>query len=860
MVNNSEQSDFSTSKRLRWLATNLKLPRPVFEFGVDSEVKTPALNQAVKSLEETYGTGVLSEIGLESALELNLNVSSMQVGIVGQCGHAVLPMVEVHFGIPPASFAQLFFSGEEFQPAMLRILLRDMVWAVWNTYAETTGLKVKRFRDTPSFPLFDAGQDPEKILFEGDNVSDTGKPVSFRRFLGVKSGALKMDISILESTLLFEAGRIPEALEQILAMISGKAEVDDPGILNTLAKILISTGEMDKAIKYLTLILEKNPSSAGANFLLGKLYLKLSVDNPELIKTAHKHLKAAIQVRPGNLEFQFVFALALARIYGHTDKRTLAVNYYKKMLQYSRPDCQLATMMEYDLGKLLFRIGSYSEAADHFARINNYYRTYGVLPTNSVYVESSDHNEILAEVNLFAATCYRQLGDMKKALAYSKKVMEVAPESPLAFFEQGLIQKAEEKYDEAIKSFETCLGKSPSIGLKAELGYHLAEAYLFLIGILGDDPVNKLKEEDWEKRELAIDSFRLSIEADPQGDNRWKILDLVAAFIEEHGEIGRARFNSYFRSLMGSEPRDSNRLLILLCDSIFLPVGSASSSGQALKDILVYLRDRLPGASSDALQTVENTRARDIFLRLAEIAYYYDGPSKRVALAFERFLKGFAPKFPQTLHYPTVNGMINFMNQEELYRVIPKASERSLAKVLLGGRLSTRYLIMQNCSRAKGRSLLEEMELLQGKARVPDRESERDLENLIIEAVYRKKPAKVRQEGISFPAGEIYYLFGLSLLEAGDYEKAMKAFSRAPEFLDSVEPELEAASFEYLRGLTYLSWCRDHAHTTENMRAEMAVKAKALFKSVLDKVEDEFLRALITTGMEEVDNLSSTDG
>ncbi|MFC2076031.1 hypothetical protein ACFLT7_03005, partial [candidate division KSB1 bacterium] len=153
MANNSGQSDFSTSKRLRWLENNLKLPRPVFEFGVGSEVKTPALNQAVKSLEEIYGTGVLSDIALESVFELNLNVSSSQVGIVGQCGHAVLPMVEVRFGIPPASFAQLFFRDEEFQPAMLRVLLRDMVWAVWNTYTEMAGLQVKRFRDTPSFPL-----------------------------------------------------------------------------------------------------------------------------------------------------------------------------------------------------------------------------------------------------------------------------------------------------------------------------------------------------------------------------------------------------------------------------------------------------------------------------------------------------------------------------------------------------------------------------------------------------------------------------------------------------------------------------------------------------------------------------------
>lgn len=270
--------------------------------------------------------------------------------------------------------------------------------------------------------------------------------------------------------LYYRTGRVKEAILAAQAQISKDPDnLDAHKLLGNIYLRSLGEGEQsDASSDVLKLavgeyekIVQLEPNSIEDHVLLGQLY-SFAHDS----KKAEEQFAIAQKIDPGSEET----ALNLARLYTGQGDAKRAI----KVLS-SLPETDQTAKTEYVLG------ASYDQEKDTKNAITAYKRSLDLEPDNldverALAKDLLDDNQLSAaqdaykdiaagnpndpEAYLRLSEIQRRQGDYEEALATLKKAKELVPDSLEISFNEGLLDDALGRYDDAAQTFEKLMASS----------------------------------------------------------------------------------------------------------------------------------------------------------------------------------------------------------------------------------------------------------------------------------------------------------------------------------------------------------------------------------------------------------------
>lgn len=274
------------------------------------------------------------------------------------------------------------------------------------------------------------------------------------------------------AVILDELGRYEEAIEQYDAIVATKSKSkwveksrERLSILKKIvekrerierARILLEEGDLEGALKEAEALVAEEEKNARAHLMLARIYLK-----EERLDDAIKSLKRAIEIDPSYWEAY----LFLGQVYEAKKEYKDAQGIYRAIMREAR-----GTKEEREARYRIKKV----EIAVHFSRAKKYMKEgdlEGALNEMGKVLDLAPEDPV-AHYN--AGVLYDRLDRSDEAESSFKRAIQLAPEYVEAHLQLGLLYERIERFDEAKEEFDKVLsivkeGREADIA-KARLG------------------------------------------------------------------------------------------------------------------------------------------------------------------------------------------------------------------------------------------------------------------------------------------------------------------------------------------------------------------------------------------------------
>ena len=255
-----------------------------------------------------------------------------------------------------------------------------------------------------------------------------------------------------------------------------------------LVMTYLATRQGPKAILHYKKMAQEHPKSATVRYWLGRLYLE-----SRALEDSVREFQKAARLAPGD-EHAFI---SLGHVYLRMGKEKEALNAY---LQANKLTPRVA-VVHAGIGNIYFNRKDFDKAEKEFE-------------------EALKLDASLTEARYNLSLIYEKKGEFSKAVGQWKTLLEEDPNESRARERLARIYFRGEQYQDAVREYSTLSTVKQN---SPEIFFALGEAQIMLAATLTDP------DQQVQLKKSAVESFKRTLELDPQNSRARKYLDRLAS-------------------------------------------------------------------------------------------------------------------------------------------------------------------------------------------------------------------------------------------------------------------------------------------------------------------------------------------